>query len=102
MSSGRQTYRSGKISDRDECRLAEPDMSEDEYRAYRSAWWTQFPCQCEDTCRCQGPPAARPRTPRLLVLLPDEPPQLTPAAARALLRILLKAAHQQHETSEVH
>jgi hypothetical protein len=25
------------------------------------------------------------------VILPDEPPRLTPAAARALLRILLKA-----------
>ena len=28
------------------------------------------------------------------VLLPDEPPQLTPAAARALLRILVKAHAQ--------
>jgi hypothetical protein len=33
------------------------------------------------------------------VILPDEPPTLTPAAARALLRILLKArarADDQH------
>lgn len=28
--------------------------------------------------------------------LPDEPPQLTPAAARALLRILLKAHATRH------
>ncbi|HUY45381.1 MAG TPA: hypothetical protein VMV92_06605 [Streptosporangiaceae bacterium] len=27
----------------------------------------------------------------MLVLLPDEPPRLPPAAARALLRVLLKA-----------
>jgi hypothetical protein len=31
------------------------------------------------------------------VVLPDEPPQLTPAAARALLRILLDAAAKADE-----
>jgi hypothetical protein len=35
-------------------------------------------------------------------VLPDEPPELTPVAARALLRILLKAADQQRETNEGH
>jgi hypothetical protein len=38
--------------------------------------------------------SARPRVPsteRVRVILPDEPPRLTPAAAQALLRILLKA-----------
>jgi hypothetical protein len=29
------------------------------------------------------------------VLLPDEPPRLTPAAARALLRVLLKASAEK-------
>jgi hypothetical protein len=32
------------------------------------------------------------RTDAVRVVLPDEPPRLTPGAARALLRILLKAA----------
>ena len=39
--------------------------------------------------REQAPAGPRPG------LLPDEPPQLTPGAARALLRILLKAAEAQ-------
>jgi hypothetical protein len=34
------------------------------------------------------------------VIVPDEPPVLTPAAARTLLRILLKAHDEGHETSE--
>jgi hypothetical protein len=36
------------------------------------------------------------------VILPDEPPRLTPAAARVLLRILLKAwaGGQEHERKE--
>jgi hypothetical protein len=33
------------------------------------------------------------------VILPDEPPTLTPAAARALLRVLLKA-HAGHQRKE--
>jgi hypothetical protein len=33
--------------------------------------------------------------------LPPEPPELTPGAARALLRILVKA-HQQAEATAVH
>jgi hypothetical protein len=42
-----------------------------------------------------GPAPAKQRTPRktdaIRVDLPDEPPTLTPEAARALLRILIKA-----------
>ena len=36
------------------------------------------------------------------MILPDEPPRLTPAAARVLLRILLKAwaGGQEHERKE--
>jgi hypothetical protein len=34
------------------------------------------------------------------VILPDEPPRLTPAAARILLRILLKAQAAEHERRE--
>jgi hypothetical protein len=39
---------------------------------------------------------------RIRVILPDEPPELTPGAARALLRILVKAHAQatQHERTE--
>jgi hypothetical protein len=33
------------------------------------------------------------------VILPDEPPRLTPAAARALLRILLRANAKASERS---
>jgi hypothetical protein len=43
-----------------------------------------------------GPARAARRTPpgenAVRVVLPDEPPRLTPGAARALLRIILKAA----------
>jgi hypothetical protein len=34
------------------------------------------------------------------VILPDEPPRLTPGAARALLRILLKAYDQLADTGD--
>jgi hypothetical protein len=34
------------------------------------------------------------------VILPDEPPRLTPAAARALLRILLRASRADAERKE--
>lgn len=100
MGSGHQRYGGGEIGGRDAFRLVEPDMSEEEYQAYRAAWWRQFPCQCEGPCGCQGPPPTRPKRPRVLVVLPEEPPELTPDAARALLRILLKAADQQRETNE--
>jgi len=33
------------------------------------------------------------------VVLPPEPPELTPGAARALLKILVKASEQQAEAS---
>jgi len=36
------------------------------------------------------------------VVLPDEPPRLTPGAATALLRILLKAHDQLHATDDSH
>jgi hypothetical protein len=35
------------------------------------------------------------------VILPDEPPRLTPAAARALLRILIKARARQEGDHQV-
>jgi hypothetical protein len=34
------------------------------------------------------------------VVLPDEPPRLTPGAARALLRILLKAHDQLNDSPQ--
>ena len=49
-----------------------------------------------------GPGQAKQRTPppadAVRVVLPDEPPRLTPGAAAALLRILLKAYNQLDET----
>ena len=43
--------------------------------------------------------ASRPRSSEAIrVVLPDEPPRLTPGAARALLRILLKAHDQLNGT----
>jgi hypothetical protein len=53
-----------------------------------------------------GPGRAKRRTPSepgaVRVILPTEPPRLTPGAARALLRILLKAYDQliDQETQE--
>ena len=84
-----------EITDRDAYRLVEPEMSKDEYAAYFAAWWRAFPCTCTHTCRCQGPPPERPRRVRIRFELPDEPPALTPEAARVLLRILEKAAARQ-------
>lgn len=79
------------IGDRDAFRLHEPAKDDEEYQSYRVAWLREFPCRCEGVCRCQGPPALKARRVRILVVLPEEPPQLTPGAARALLRILLEA-----------
>jgi hypothetical protein len=49
-----------------------------------------------------GPGRAERRTPpttnAIRVVLPDEPPRLTPGAAAALLRILIKAHDQLAET----
>jgi hypothetical protein len=49
-----------------------------------------------------GPGRAERRTPpttsTIRVVLPDEPPRLTPGAAAALLRILIKAYDQLDET----
>lgn len=50
-----------------------------------------------------GPARAARRTQRdeaVRVVLPDEPPRLTPGAARALLRILLKAYDQLADTGD--
>jgi hypothetical protein len=88
-------YQGGAIGHRDALRLAEPEMSDDEYDAYRVAWWKEFPCRCEADCLCQGPPPGRPRQARILVELPDEPPRLSPEATQALLRIILNAAGQE-------
>ena len=46
MASGRLRYEGGEIGDRDAFRLAEPEMSDEEYQAYRAAWWKEFPCRC--------------------------------------------------------
>jgi hypothetical protein len=59
-----------------------------------------FLAGCKGACRCQGPPARRPLRARLLVELPEEPPELTPDAARALLRVLLKAADRQKREAD--
>ena len=66
-------------------------MSDEEYQAYRAAWWKDFPCHCESACLCQGAPGRRPRRVRIFVELPEEPPQLT----RALLSILQKTVEKQ-------
>jgi hypothetical protein len=100
MASDRLRYEGGGIGDRDAFRLAEPEMSEEEYQVYRAAWWTEFPCHCESACLCQGPPGRQPRRVRILVELPDEPPQLTPAAARALLSILQKVVEKQKREAD--
>jgi hypothetical protein len=88
------------MGDRDAFRLVEPEMSDEEYQSYRAAWWKEFPCRCEGACFCQGPPGTRPNRVRILVELPGEPPQLTPAAARALLGILQKAADKQKREAD--
>ena len=100
MTSERPRYQGGKIGDRDGFRLHEPEMDDEEYEAYRVAWHEEFPCRCEVPCHCQGPPEHKPRHVRILLLLPEEPPQLTPAAARALLRILLKVTNQEDPHAE--
>ena len=46
MASGRIGYEGGEIADRDAFRLAEPEMSHEEYQACRAAWWNEFPCRC--------------------------------------------------------
>lgn len=102
VASSRAVFEGGVIGDRDRFRLAEPQMGDHEHSAYRTQWWQEFPCRCESTCRCQGPPMARPKSVRVLVELPHEPPRLTPAAARALLRILVQAAEEQkHATDKI-
>jgi len=98
MAGDRAVYEGGHIGHRDAFRLTEPDMSKAEYQAYRTAWWQEFPCSCDGPCLCQGPPPARPPRVRLLMNLPDEPPSLAPAAARVLLRILMKAAAHEVES----
>ena len=60
----------------------------------------EFPCRCGGSCLCQGPPGRRPRRARIFVKLPEEPPQLTPAAARTLLSILQKAVDKQKREAE--
>jgi hypothetical protein len=80
MASGRLRYEGGGIGDRDAFRLAEPEMSGEEYQAYRAAWRKEFPCHCERACLCQGPPSRRPRRVRIFLELPEELPQPTPGA----------------------
>jgi hypothetical protein len=48
----------------------------------------------------RGPPGRRPRRVRIFVELPEEPPELTPAAARTLLSILQKAADKQKREAD--
>ena len=100
MPSGRFRYEGGEIGDRDAFRLAEPGMSDEEYQAYRAAWWKEFPCRCESACLCQGPPGRPPRRVRIFVELPEQPPELTPAGARTLLSILQKAADKQKREAD--
>lgn len=93
---GNRLFEAGTaVTDRDKYRLVEPEMTDDEYAAYHAAWWSAYPCKCDGICGCQGPPPKRPRKVRIRVELQEEPPALTPAAARALLRILLKADEAQ-------
>lgn len=93
--SNRAVYEGGVIGDRDRLRLAEPQMGDEKYAAYRIQWWQEFPCRCESTCRCQGPPVARPKSVRILVELPDEPPQLTTWCAIGAIT----ARHDDHGVS---
>lgn len=58
MASGRLRYEGGEIADRDAFRLAEPEMSDEEYQACRAAWWNESPCRCGGSCLCQGRLAA--------------------------------------------
>jgi hypothetical protein len=52
-----------------------------------------------------GPSHAKRRTSAtkdaVRVVLPDEPPRLTPEAARALLRILIKASDRLHDNDTI-
>jgi len=98
--SGRLRYEGGEIGDRDAFRLVEPEMSDEEHQAYRAVWWNDFPCRCESASLCQGPPGRRPTQVRMFVELPEEPPQLTPAASRTLLSILQKAADKQKREAD--
>lgn len=75
MTSGWLRYEGGEIADRDAFRLTEPEMSDEEYQAYRAVWWKQFPSRCGGSYLCQGPPGRRPRRVRTFVELPDESPQ---------------------------
>ena len=95
MASGQLRYEGGEIADRDAFRLAEPEMSDAEYQACRAAWWKEFPCRCGAVAFARGRLAARPGRVRIFVELPEEPLQLTPAAARTLLSILQKAVDKQ-------
>jgi len=70
-------------------------MGDEEYEVYRAAWYEEFPCRWDGACQCQGPPAPKHRHARLLVELPEEPPELKLDAAHALPRVLLKAAAKQ-------
>ena len=60
MALGRPRYEGGEIAERDAFRLAEPEMSDEEYQACRAAWWKEFPCHGGGSCLCQGPPGRLP------------------------------------------
>jgi len=68
-------------------------MEDEEYQSYRMAWLKGVSLPLRGCLPLPGAARAysKPRHVRILVVLPEESPQLTPGAARALLRILLEA-----------
>jgi hypothetical protein len=58
--------------------------------------WTSFRVQGRGCCHLRRDMAGKaPRSEPVTVILPSEPPELTPGAARVLLRILMKAHEKQ-------
>ncbi len=90
----------GEIGNCDAFRLVEPEMSDEEHQANRAVWWNEFPCRCASACLCQGTLGRRPMRVRIFVEFPEEPPQLTPTAARTLLSLLQTAADKQKREAD--